>query len=498
MDDLIKLRGEIDELDARLIELLQRRMDVAAGVARYKLGRGLPVLDAAREEQKLRDIAGRCRPELAESVTRLYREIFAVSRDYQQGLIDAARPKFGLLGEKLGHSYSPQIHAMLYENEYGLYEVAPEGLGEFLQNTELAGMNVTIPYKKAVIPYCAALSDTARRIGSVNTLVKKADGWHGDNTDYDGFACMLRSCGVDVRGKKAVVFGSGGASLTVRVVLEDFGAARVVVVSRSGEDNYENLSRHADAAIAVNATPVGMYPNNGAAVVDLRALPALEAVLDLVYNPAKTALLLQAGELGIPCRNGLGMLVAQAKRAAELFTGKAIDDGKIEEITRALVRQMGNIVLIGMPGCGKSSVGRSLARRLGREFFDADRLVASEAGMSIPEIFEKEGEAGFRRRETAALSELCKRSGCVISAGGGCVTRPENLPVIRQNGSAVWIKRELDKLPSRGRPLSQAHGVQKLYEQRKALYEKFADVSVENSAGIDDCAERIMEALTFS
>ncbi len=495
MDELLRLRAQIDEIDAQIIEIFQRRMDVSAGVARYKLSRGLPVLDASREEQKLRDIAAACRPELAEYVTGLYREIFALSRQRQQRMLDAAGARFGLLGEKLGHSYSPQIHALLHGNEYKLYEVAPEALGRFLQNTDLRGMNVTIPYKKAVIPFCASLSDAARRIGSVNTLVRTPEGWRGENTDYYGFKYMLSRAGVDVRGKKAVIFGSGGASLTVRAVLEDAGAHEVVTVSRSGENNYENLSRHAGAAVAVNATPVGMYPNNGVSAADLRALPGLEAVLDLVYNPARTALLLQAQELGIPCENGLSMLVAQAKRAAELFTGEAIDDGKIGEITRALRAEMRNIVLIGMPGCGKSSVGRALARRLGRELFDADALVERAAGMSIPEIFEREGEEGFRRRETAALSELGKRSGCVISCGGGCVTRPENLPLLRQNGALVWIKRDLALLPSAGRPLSRSRGVQELYEQRRALYESFADFAVENDAGIDACAEKIVEAL---
>ena len=495
MDELLKLREQIDEIDAALIDLIQRRMDVSEGVGRYKLSRGLPVLDASREEQKLRDIAAMCRPGMAEHVTRLYREIFAVSRAYQQTLMDGAGARFGLLGEKLGHSYSPQIHGLLYPNEYRLYEVAPDKLDEFLSTTGLAAMNVTIPYKKAVIPHCAELSDTARRIGSVNTLVKKPNGWHGYNTDYDGFAYMLRHSGARVKGKKALIFGNGGASLTVRAVLEDMGAAEVRVISRSGQDNYENISRHADAAIAVNATPVGMYPNNGAAVVDLRLLPRLEAVLDLVYNPAKTALLLQAEALGLKYENGLGMLAAQAKRAAELFTGGVIDDGKIEEITLTLSRRMRKIVLIGMPGCGKSSVGKALARRMNREFFDADALVERSAGMSIPKIFEKEGEEGFRRRETQALAELCGGSGRVISAGGGAVTRDENLPLIRQNSTAVWIRRALEKLPSAGRPLSQAHGAHELYERRRPLYERFADMSVENDADIETCAERIVEAL---
>lgn len=403
--------------------------------------------------------------------------------------------KYGLLGEKLGHSYSPQIHAMLYPNEYRLCEVRPDGLADFLKNTELQGMNVTIPYKKDVIPLCAELSDTAARIGSVNTLVRGPEGWRGYNTDYDGFTYMIRHSGIDVRGKKAVILGNGGVSLTVRTVLSDLGAGEIRVISRRGEDNYDNLSRHADAQLVVNATPVGMYPNNGSAAVDLAAFPQCEAVYDLIYNPAKTALLLQAEKLGLIWENGLGMLVAQAKRSAELFTGQRIDDGRVEEITRVLERQMGNILLIGMPGCGKSTIGETLARELVRPFVDADDELVKAAGMSIPEIFAREGETGFRARETQTLSQLCKRSGCVIATGGGCVTRPENLPLLRQNGSVVWIKRSLDVLPTEGRPLSQANSAQKLFEERREKYAAFADVEIENDGAVDDAVRKIREAL---
>lgn len=399
--------------------------------------------------------------------------------------------KFGLLGQKLGHSYSPRIHAMLYDDPYELYEVPEGNLARFLETTDLAGMNVTIPYKKAVIPFCTELSDAARRIGSVNTLVQRDGGWYGDNTDHDGFLYMVRSSGAVLRGKKSVILGNGGASLAVRAALEDLGAGEIVVISRRGEDNYTNLERHARAAAVVNATPVGMYPNNGAAAADLAAFPDCEAVFDLIYNPSRTALLLQAEARGLTYENGLGMLVAQARRSAELFTGRRFDDARVEEIAAALRRETENIILIGMPGSGKSSVGRTLAKRLGRPFFDADQEIIRAAGLPIPEIFRREGEAGFRKRETEVLSKLGKMTSAVIATGGGCVTRRENYPLLHQNGVIVWLRRALEKLPETGRPLSQRHGAQELYAQRKELYAAFADCTVDNDMDIAGAAEKL-------
>ena len=402
---------------------------------------------------------------------------------------------YGLLGEKLGHSYSPQIHHALADYPYGLYEVSPTELESFLNNTPLAGMNVTIPYKKAVLSYCAELSDDARRIGSVNTLVRRPSGWYGDNTDYYGFCRLVKAANLTVAGKKALVLGNGGASLTVQQVLADLGAAQVVVISRRGEDHYGNLDRHADAQIVVNTTPVGMYPHNGEQPVDLTRFPALEGVLDLIYNPHRTELLLQAERLGIPAAGGLVMLVAQAKRAAELFTGADIDDSRIAEITRHLQNQMRNIILIGMPGSGKSTVGRQVAEALGRPFYDADAVLEQNTGRSIPEIFRTEGEAAFRALETQTLRELGKLSGAVIATGGGCVTRAENADLLRQNGLVFWLQRDLHKLPAAGRPISQRVPAQELYEARKAHYAAFADIVADNNGACRETAARILEEL---
>ena len=339
----------------------------------------------------------------------------------------------GLLGEKLGHSYSPQIHAELADYDYRLYEKAPDQVEDFVRHGDWHGLNVTIPYKKTVIPFCDELSETAAAIGSVNTLLRRIDGTiYGDNTDAYGFETLLTGTHPDsIAGQKALVLGTGGASVTVCAVLKKHGA-EVVTISRSGENNYANLDRHTDASLLVNTTPLGMYPKNGVKPVDLAAFPKLRCVLDVVYNPARTALLLQAEKLGIPHAGGLMMLVAQARRSSEIFLGNTLPDGEIPRITKLLSDSMQNIILIGMPGCGKSTVGAILSQRLNRPLLEADAELVKAAGVSIPTIFEAEGEAGFRKRETAILAQLGKQSGTVISTGGGCVTRPENYPLLHQ------------------------------------------------------------------
>ena len=401
----------------------------------------------------------------------------------------------GLLGEKLGHSYSPAIHALLGDYEYRLYEKAPGEVEEFLRSGEIDGLNVTIPYKKTVLPLCGELSEGARAIGSVNTLVRRADGTlFGDNTDAFGFRYLLSSGGIDPKGAKALVLGSGGASVMAVYVLKTLGAANVTVISRTGENNYANLGRHADADLIVNTTPVGMYPGNGAAAVDLTRFPRCRGVVDVVYNPARTALLLQAEELGIPGAGGLGMLVAQAVRASELFQNRQLDHALIGAITEKLRRESGNIVLIGMPGCGKTTVAARLSALTGRPVLDADEHVVKTAGKSIPEIFAESGEEGFRALETAALSELGKQSGAIIATGGGCVTRPENYPLLHQNGTVFWLRRDPAGLPRDGRPLSQNADLTAMYEKRAPLYARFADAVIENDRAPDDAARSILEA----
>lgn len=403
--------------------------------------------------------------------------------------------KCGLLGRKLGHSYSPQIHSYLGEYSYTLFEKEPEELADFLHRGDFTGINVTIPYKKDVIPYLDVLSPTAQKMGSVNTVVRRSDGsLFGHNTDYFGFVSLVKHCNLSVTGKKVLVLGSGGTSNMAVTALNDLGAFPVVI-SRSGENNYGNLHLHADASIVVNATPVGMYPNTGVSPIDLKQFSKLEGVLDVIYNPAKTQLLLDAEALGIPHENGLWMLVAQAKEASECFTGNKLPDTCIQQIHRILVQQMKNIVLIGMPGCGKTTIGRLLAQQLGRTMADADEKIAELAGKTIPDIFSQDGEEVFRHWETDALCQLGKQSGLVLATGGGCVTRPRNYPLLHQNGVLVWLERELSLLPTDGRPLSQSTRPSEMYAARKPLYETFSDIRISNSGTPEETVKRILEQL---
>lgn len=401
----------------------------------------------------------------------------------------------GLLGRKLGHSYSPQIHSYLGDYSYMLFEKEPDQVADFVRNGDYTGINVTIPYKKDVIAYLDELSPTARKMGSVNTIVRRKDGTlFGHNTDFFGFTSMVKHSGIDVAGKKVLVLGSGGTSNTAVKALTDLGA-EVVIISRSGENNYGNLHLHADTSVIVNTTPVGMYPKTGAAPLDLKQFPHLEGVLDVIYNPARTRLLLDAEEMGLPHENGLWMLVAQAKESAEYFTGKPIDDSVIEAIHRRLSAQMQNIILIGMPGCGKSTIGALLSEKLGRSLVDIDEQVIQLAGKTIPQIFSEDGEAVFRDWETKALAELGKQSGQIIATGGGCVTQARNHSLLHQNGTIFWLQRNLGLLPTDGRPLSQSHKLSDLYAQREPMYEAFADFRIGNDGDVDETVNAIVAHL---
>ena len=404
--------------------------------------------------------------------------------------------EYGLLGERLGHSFSPQIHRDLAGYDYQLLPTPPEAVEDLFARRAFQGLNVTIPYKRTVMPLCDEIDPRAAAIGAVNTVVNRNGRLTGYNTDIDGFLYMARRAGVDMAGKKVVILGSGGTSCTARAAAGELGAREIITVSRHGEDNYQNLSRHADAQVLVNTTPVGMYPNWGQSPVSLESFPALEGVLDVVYNPLRTALLLQAEERGLPRSCGLPMLVAQAKRAAELFTGRNIDDSRTEAVLHGLRGQLTNIVLIGMPGCGKTTVGRALAGKLGRTFVDLDEEIVRRAGMSIPEIFAREGEAGFRERESALVREFGERTGLVVSTGGGVVTRRENYIPLKQNGLLLHLRRDPAALPTDGRPLSQATAPEELWRRRAPLYAAFADGEIDNNGTLARTLEQIEKEMT--
>ncbi len=401
--------------------------------------------------------------------------------------------KCGLIGEKLGHSFSPQIHRKLADYDYDLFEMKEEDVAPFLAKGDFHAINVTIPYKKTVMPHLAEISDEAKRIGAVNTITKlPSGGLRGDNTDYYGFAYTVQKSGIEIKGKKVLVLGSGGASMTARTVAADLGASEVVIISRGGENHYGNLHLHADCGIIINTTPVGMYPNTGVSPIDLSLFPRLSGVLDMIYNPEKTEFLLQAEALGIPSSNGLPMLVAQAKAACERFLGEPIADSEIDRITSEIECDTMNITLVGMPGVGKTTIGKGIAAALGREFIDTDDVITERAGKSIPAIFQDEGETAFRKLESDVIADITKRSGLVIATGGGAPTIPANVNPIRQNSVVFFLKRDLSTLSKDGRPVSQSRDLNELFAERLPNYRAVADHEIDCG---NDAAENVKTIL---
>lgn len=406
---------------------------------------------------------------------------------------------YGLLGQKLRHSWSVPIHQAVGDPAYRLIEMEPDRVPDFLRRGDIGGLNVTIPYKRSVLALCDHVDPSALEIGSVNTLVRRSDGkLYAWNTDITGFQFMVRRAGIELHGRKVSILGTGGTSLTAQAAARTLGAREVVTISRSGENNYGNLARHADTEILINTTPVGMYPNTGAAPVDLRDFSACRGVLDVIYNPMRTALLLQAETLGIPCSDGLPMLVAQAIASEELFFDRAIPESENERILSMLRRDSTNIVLIGMPGCGKSAVGKRLAALTGREVIDLDRSIVQAAEMSIPEIFARDGEAEFRRMEHAAAQQYGRESGKIIVTGGGIVKDFRNYAALHQNGRIYYLDRLLDRLDREGRPLSQGTDLAAMAVERAPLYARFRDAVIDNNGSMEEAAEAIRKEFSQS
>ena len=541
-----EIRKRIDTLDSQLVMLFAARMELCKQLAVAKKELGLPVEDKQREEDKLsvlREMVGDDK-DLHHYIEELYGKIFELSKEYQTAvqisigeLLTAAAKKaeelesqrdtgikFGLVGGHLEHSLSPKMHhkiadALGIEYEYELYEVEAWDLEKFMDETDLDAFNVTIPHKKEIMKYCSVLSDQAKRIGAVNTVVREADGWHGYNTDYAGFKYIVDKSGYDVSGVRATVLGAGGASATAQTVLRDMGAKEVAQMTHADLTWLEELSQQgrdmeiagidavAGAQLVVNTTPVGMYPHAGEYPIDLANIWRVDAVIDVIYNPARTTLMMDAESRDKITMGGMGMLVVQAIESLKICLGKAgkgnLDmaaiskelDGMRDDLIESLEKEQENVVLIGMPGSGKSTVGQLVADATGKTFIDTDEEIEKREGKTIPEIFESVGEAGFREMERKVLDELGQKSGQVIATGGGCVTIPENYRALHQNGRIIWIQRRLEDLETKGRPISESRPLKDIYEERKEMYEKFADFAIDGDIGEEMAFRNVMEAL---
>ena len=410
--------------------------------------------------------------------------------------IDLGGPmKFGLLGRTLGHSFSPRIHSALGNTNYELFEREPSQLQEFFADSELQGINITIPYKVNALEACDVVDPRAERIGCVNTMVRKDGKWHGYNTDYDGFVFTLQHAGIDVSGKECIILGDGASSATVHVALEDLGAKNIVHLSRKTAPFYGDAPNYYETAqIIINCTPIGMYPHNPANLIDITQFSKLEGVVDLIYNPRRTILLLQAEMMEIPHCDGLPFLVTQGVEAANHFQGESFGTKEIEQILRDMRREKENIILIGMPGVGKTTVGKALGEEMGRTCIDVDHELEKEIG-DISTYITEQGEPAFREKEAEMIAKLGTQTGLVISTGGGCVTVPKNYAHLRQNGRIYQLTQPIENLSTSGRVLSSG-GIERLRELeeiRTPMYESFAQSIVEHNRNAPETVSTILE-----
>ena len=405
---------------------------------------------------------------------------------------------FGLLGRTLGHTYSPMIHKALGNTSYDIFEMEPDQLQDFFNRSDLQGLNITIPYKINAMQACQRISDIAESIGCVNTMVKQKDGsWYGTNTDYDGFLAMLSWSNISVNEKHCLILGDGASSNTVHVALERLGAASITHISRHRFPKYEHIAQFYERAqIIINCTPVGMYPHCPNQSIQLAPFTQLEGVIDLVYNPHRTGILLEAETLGIPHVNGLIFLLAQAIAASSLFLGRTYDKDTLKDLYKQFRQAQENIVLIGMPGSGKSTIGEALAKITGRTLVDIDNRITEEVG-SISDYILTHSEPAFRTIEAKIIADVGKQTGLIISTGGGAVTIPENFAPLRQNGRIYEIYRPLEELDTTGRVLSSGgiERLQQLYNERAALYAIFRQVQIVNNGTPETVAQYILDDL---
>lgn len=511
LENLDEIREDIDQLDSEILTRFLERMELSEQIAEYKAEHNMPVEDTTREleiTKYVKENSG----DLADYAVALFNSIMELSKDHQENWIktyneDQKRKVvqmpgvYGLLGASLSHSYSEQIHKALglrgrVAYDYKLHEIDPEHLEEFLSRSDIQGLNVTIPYKMAVLAFCQEISDDVLRIGAANTIVMKKGKLCAYNTDIAGFKYMVNKSDIDVFDKKILILGKGGASKAAQCALEDLGAREIIVLSREEPNDYSQVDRHLDAEIIVNTTPVGMYPNNLESLVSLKKFNKLKGVIDVVYNPIRTGLLLEAERLGIPNVGGLSMLVAQARESYNIFFGRSMIDAFVDDIVDKLTKDNQNIILTGMPGCGKTTIAKAISDITGREMIDIDKVIEQNEKMAVAEIITKRGEDTFRRLEHEAILQYCKESGKVIALGGGAVLDRNNYPALHQNGVIFYIRRDISLLPTDDRPLSKSpETLLEMQKIRLPLYQEISDYEIENNGEIEIAVKAILKKM---
>lgn len=484
------LRKKIDALDKEIIELFLQRMETTNKVGAYKRENNIQTLDSSREKSIMEKIQAQAPEKMDLALVSLYQEIFKISKYYQ----DLEGQTFGLVGHPLGQSLSPLIHKN-FAYDYELFDLDENSFEKFMEEKAFKGINVTIPYKIKVMDYLDWVSPLAERIGSVNTVVNRDGRLYGYNTDYQGLAYIIERAQIDLKDRLVLILGTGGAARTAHTLAEDLGTKDIRHISRSGPFSYDNIEKSKDYEVIINATPVGMYPHNGQVPLDLKIFPRLEGLVDLIYNPLRTQLVLDAMDLGVKTAPGLAMLVSQAFYASQHFTGYDLPDYLRQSILLNLEKSKENICLIGMPGSGKTSLAREVARLSGRAFADTDLEIEKIKGMTCQDIIEKKGIQAFRLIEKEVIGKISKCQGMVIATGGGSILDRENLDRLRSSSQLVYIKRDLARLSHEGRPLSQGPGaIERLYQERKNLYEKAGDFTVQVREGqLSETAKEILK-----
>lgn len=489
------IRDKIDSIDEKMIDLYIQRMDLTDRVGVIKEQENREILDLKREEAILNSLANY--PDYQTELNELYESILKQSKLRQKKIFYKKRASYGLIGRKLGYSFSKEIHEKFKKYDYDLIELKPEELSEFLEQPKLKGLNVTIPYKKAVVPYLDSLSNEAKMIGVVNTIKFECGKKLGFNTDFYGFKKLLINKKIYVKGKNILVLGSGATSTTVKAVLENMGASKVTFVSRSGDINYETIYDYQDYQVLINTTPVGMNSNSNDLLVDLDRLPNLIAVCDVVYNPIYSRLIIEAKKRGLQTASGIDMLIYQAKKSFEIFTNSKISESKARKLRNDILFSKMNIVLVGMPGSGKTTIGRNLAKLVNKQHVDLDDEFFNHFGVRPAQIIESQGEMKFREMESEVAKKFGSMNNLVISTGGGVVTVEENYHYLKKNALIIEIERDIKKLSTRNRPLSQG-GIKTLHEMKKkriSKYELFADTKIVNNGYFRNAVSAIMEML---